>query len=238
VAIAKRIINNANVHTEKDIKNVSGSDYGDMLKNVEKWIDKSADLSTRQKQILRDVMQNPDLVKRAVQESFEELGLTAKIRTLKQVEKAEKGKLNNADDKMNVVNEAELKENAPADNTWDRFDLAISKRDNASIRTKLLMRQIPVLKRVYNDDGTFTYEEDVDSFGLVNTYSFKEAWNLIVDNLWQCESLCDKDKDGYKKTSLLGMIDQRRKSNDFYESLWRILTNIDGNNWDAIVLRS
>lgn len=238
VAIAKRIISDANVRTEKDIKRVNGSDYGDMLKSVEKWIDKSADLSTRQRQILRDVMQNPDLVKRAVQESFEELGLTAKIRTLKQVEKAEKGKLDDKDDKMNVVNESEMKENAPADNTWDRFDLAVSKKDNASIRTKLLMRQIPVLKRVYNDDGTFTYEEDVDSFGLVNTYSFKEAWNLIVDNLWQCESLCDKDKNGYKDTSLLGMIDRRRKSNDFYESLWRIFTNVEGNNWDAIVLRS
>jgi hypothetical protein len=101
------------------------------------------------------------------------------------------------------------------------------------------MQQIPILKRKYNDDGiSFDYEEELDDFGMIKTYSFKEAWNLIVDRLWQCESLCDKDKDGYKKTSLLGMIDQRRKSNDFYESLWRILTTIDGNSWDAITLRS
>ena len=92
VAIANRVIKDASVHTEKDIKRVNGSDYGEMLKSVESWIKKSPDLSTQQKQILQDVMQNPDLVKRAIQESFEELGLTAKIRTLKQVEKAEKGK--------------------------------------------------------------------------------------------------------------------------------------------------
>jgi hypothetical protein len=83
VAIANRIIKDANVHTEKDIKRVNGSNYDEMLKSVESWIDKSPDLSTQQKHILRDVMQNPELVKRAVQESFEELGLTAKIRTMK-----------------------------------------------------------------------------------------------------------------------------------------------------------
>ena len=67
-----------------------------------------------------------------------------------------------------------------------------------------------------------------DRFGLIETYSFKEAWNLIVENLWQCESIDDRDKNGYKPTSLMGMIEAKRKSNVFYESLYRQLNSISG----------
>jgi hypothetical protein len=212
-----------------------------MLKEIQEWIDTSPDLSTDNKNLLSDVMKNEDLVKRAIKEAFEELGLTAKIRTLKSLKRAEsqeEGDPNNTDvDPDTVLDEANLKEDAP-DNTWDRFDLTISKKDNASVRTKLFMRQIPVLKMQYTEDGQTEFVEDVDEYGLTKTYSFKEAWNLIVDRLWQCESIDDRDKNGYKKTSLLGIIDNLRKSNNFYESLYRALTNIQGNNWDAIVLRS
>jgi hypothetical protein len=85
------------------------------------------------------------------------------------------------------------------------------------------MRQIPVLERSYDEEGNVTFTEKRDRFGLVETYSFKEAWNLIVDRLWQCESIDDRDKEGYKKTSLLGMIESLRASNEFYEALYRAL---------------
>ena len=241
VAIARKLIQNAGIYTEKDVRKMKGKNYGEMLKEIQEWIDTSPDLSTDNKNLLSDVMKNEDLVKRAVKEAFEELGLTAKIRTLKSLkrtESQEEGDPNNTDvDPDTTLDEANLKEDNP-DNTWDRFDLAISKKDNASVRTKLFMRQIPVLKMQYTEDGQTEFVEDVDEYGLTKTYSFKEAWNLIVDRLWQCESIDDRDKNGYKKTSLLGIIDNLRKSNNFYESLYRALTNIQGNNWDAIVLRS
>lgn len=241
VAIARKLIQNAGIYTEKDVRKMKGKNYGEMLKEIQEWIKTSPDLSTDNKNLLSDVMKNEDLVKRAVKEAFEELGLTAKIRTmksLKRTESQEGGNPNTTDrDPDAVVDEASLKENAP-DNTWDRFDLTISKKDNASVRTKLFMRQIPILKMQYTEDGQTEFVEDVDEYGLTKTYSFKEAWNLIVDRLWQCESIDDKDKNGYKKTSLLGIIDNLRKSNNFYESLYRALTNIQGNNWDVIVLRS
>ena len=241
VAIARKLIQNAGIYTEKDVRKMKGKNYGEMLKEIQEWIDTSPDLSTDNKNLLSDVMKNEDLVKRAVKEAFEELGLTAKIRTLKSLKRTEgqeEGDPNKTDvDPDTVLDEANLKEDAP-DNTWDRFDLTISKKDNASVRTKLFMRQIPVLKMQYTEDGQTEFVEDVDEYGLIKTYSFKEAWNLIVDRLWQCESIDDRDKNGYKKTSLLGIIDNLRKSNNFYESLYRALTNIQGNNWDAIVLRS
>lgn len=242
-AIAKKLIQNAGIYTEKDVRKMKGKDYGDMLKEVQDWIDTSDDLTQDQKNLLSDVMKHEDLVKRAVRESFEELGLTAKIRTMKSLARAEGESATEADPNLTdkdpdaVLDEASTKEAAP-DNTWDRFDLTISKKDNASVRTKLFMRQIPILKRSYDDKGNVIFVEDTDTFGLTKTYSFKEAWNLIVDRLWQCESIDDKDKNGYKKTSLLGIIDNLRKSNEFYESLYRALTNIQGNNWDSIVLRS
>lgn len=179
-------------------------------------------------------MKNEDLVKRAITEAFEELGLTAKIRTLKDYRNKDKKEQEKTTEKADVE-DGEFR----PDNTWDRFDLAFSKKDNAAIRAKLFMKQIPVLRRVIKKDGTEGEPEEVrDRFGLIETYSFKEAWNLIVENLWQCESIDDRNKDGYKPTSLMGMIEAKRKSNVFYESLYRQLNSISGAQWKDIELRS
>jgi len=218
------VIQNAGIHTEKDVRKMNHRKYDEIVQEVNEWIKNSEDLSTDDKNLLEDVMKNEQLVRRAITESFEELGLTAKIRTFKSyVKKTQDTEENTSEDDFDKVsNEALDKEDAP-DNTWDRFDLSISKKDNASIRTKLFMRQIPVLERSYDEDGNVTFTEKRDRFGLVETYSFKEAWNLIVDRLWQCESIDDRDKEGYKKTSLLGMIESLRASNEFYEALYRAL---------------
>lgn len=239
-AIARKVIQNAGIRTEKDVRKMNHRKYADILQEVTEWIDNSEDLSNDDKNLLRDVLKNEDLVKRSITEAFEELGLEAKIKTFKTyIKNQETPEESASEDHDDIIDEAEQREEAPADNTWDRFDLSISKRDNASIRTKLFMRQIPVLQKVYDEEGNVTFEEKRDRrFGIVETYSFKEAWNLIVDRLWQCESIDERDKDGYADTSLLGMIDRLRKSNEFYESLYRALQDIQGNKWEAIILRS
>ena len=126
-------------------------------------------------------MSNEHLVKKAIQEAFEELGLTAKIRTLKDYRKKDSKEPEEGVEPD--PSEDPDAENKP-DNTWDRFDLSISKKDNAAVRAKLFMKQIPVLKRIIKKDGTVDYEEVKDRFGNLKTYSFSEAWNLIVENLW------------------------------------------------------
>ena len=238
-AIAKKVIQNAGIHTEKDVRKMNHRKYDEIVQEVNEWIKNSEDLSTDDKNLLEDVMKNEQLVRRAITESFEELGLTAKIRTFKSyVKKTQDTEKNTPEDDFDKVSDEALDKEDSPDNTWDRFDLSISKKDNASIRTKLFMRQIPVLERSYDEEGNVTFTEKRDRFGLIETYSFKEAWNLIVDRLWQCESIDDRDKEGYKKTSLLGMIESLRASNEFYEALYRALQDIEGNKWEAIVLRS
>ena len=233
-AIAKKVVQNAKITTAKDVKKQNKRDYKEIVQELNDWINNSTDLTGDDKNLLRDVMKNEDLVKRAITEAFEELGLTAKIRTLKDYRNKDKKEQEKTIEKADVE-DGEFR----PDNTWDRFDLAFSKKDNAAIRAKLFMKQIPVLRRVIKKDGTEGEPEEVrDRFGLIETYSFKEAWNLIVENLWQCESIDDRNKDGYKPTSLMGMIEAKRKSNVFYESLYRQLNSISGAQWKDIELRS
>lgn len=234
-AIARRVIQDANIKTAKDIKKISGKDYQEILNDLTKWINESEDLTEDDKHLLTDVMSNEHLVKKAIQEAFEELGLTAKIRTLKDYRKKD-SKEPEEGIEPDPTQDPDG-ENKP-DNTWDRFDLSISKKDNAAVRAKLFMKQIPILKRVIKKDGTVDYEEVKDRFGNIETYSFSEAWNLIVENLWQCESLDEKDANGYKPTSLMGMIEAKISSNSFYESLYRQLNSISGAKWRDIELRS
>jgi hypothetical protein len=124
------------------------------------WVETSTDILEENKNILREVLNNPDRIKQSISEYFEELGLSFKIRKIKDLDKAKRLIDNNASSleelDSNKELEADEKEEKP-DNTWDVFDLSVSKKDNASIRTKLFMKQIPILQREIDDDGNITY---------------------------------------------------------------------------------
>jgi len=135
----------------------------DILKELSEWIDSSDEITEDKKDILREVLKNPERVKRSIQDEFEELGVTVKVKTIKGLHKAKKnnGQISSTTDEETGIKESDqdevLNKEEKPDNTWDVFDFSISKKDNASIRTKLFMKQIPRLERVPGADGKPKY---------------------------------------------------------------------------------
>lgn len=241
-ALAKHFISSQKLETERDLKRISGTLVSDIQAYLQNWVETSDDILEENKNLLRDVLKNPERVKQSISEYFEELGLTFKIRKLKDLDKAKRlidtksSSLEEVD--SNTENEAEEKEDRP-DNTWDVFDLSVSKKDNASIRTKLFMKQIPVLQRNIDDNGKITYTQKRDAFGNEEMWSYSHAWNQITDKLWLCESIDAVDGQGkYLSTSMMGMVERLAKGNVFFAALLDKLTNIDSSKFQNTILKS
>jgi len=108
----------------------------------------------------------------------------------------------------------------------------MSKKDKMSALVKLFFMQIPVYI-----DG----EKQYDDYGIVKTYAFSEAWNKIMENLWYCESLSKRNKDGYLPNSMMGIIEYLKDADEFFASLYDMLTDVITNgdtSLSAIKLRS
>lgn len=243
-ALAKHFIFSQKLETEKDLKRISGTLVDDIYTSLSQWVDESTDMTEDNKNILRDVLKNPARVQQAINEQFEELGLTAKIRTIKDLDRAKrlienpKAEEEGLAEDSSVEYEAEQKEDKP-DNTWDVFDLSVSKKDNASIRTKLFMKQIPVLTRVIDAKGNITYKQKYDDYGNEELWSYNNAWNFITDHLWLCESIDEVDKDGnYKQSSMMGMIQRLAEGNTFFYSLLQKMNTIDSSKFQNTILKS
>jgi hypothetical protein len=73
-----------------------------------------------------------------------ELGIVAKVRKSSDVQKTERTE----------INEDALKKEDDPDNTWDKFTLTSQRKENASLSTKMFLRQIPIYAKHYLDDGT------------------------------------------------------------------------------------
>lgn len=181
---------------------------------VDKMINEQS--NPRIEEQLLDIKNNPAILRYALLESFQDLGITVKIKK----DNGEK-----KESAQEVSNSTEARENN-TDFSWDIFELTQSKKDNAGLRTKLFLKQLPVYERdVETGDIVIA---GVDEFGTQKMYDFDEAWNKIIE-LWQVRSYGDIDPSTgeYKKSSLLGMLQQQAKSDPFYQSVFDKLQDLE-----------
>jgi hypothetical protein len=57
---------------------------------LSEWVENSDDILEENKNILREVLRNPERVKQSIQDYFEDLGLTFKVRKIKDLDKAKR----------------------------------------------------------------------------------------------------------------------------------------------------
>lgn len=186
------------------------------------------DLSGKQKDPalsakLNTMLNNPYLIEKALQDYFLTLDIKFKV---KQVKKAVEDNKIPEDQTVETVDldqsgeDAAVQKEENPDNTWDKVSVATSHKDNAAFRAKMFLRRIPKYRKVYDEDGKYEYEYKTDKFGTTEFWSYDEVWNLILNNLWKCNSLDDVDESGnYSSKSIRGTVQRLAKSNVMFKAL-------------------
>ena len=236
-AVIRKVISDFNIDSIEKIKQISGAydknqqlDFSMLLDKVQDMADEAE--SEQMSSMLQDIHDNPEFLKRKLVETFADFGINVKIKHEKDVEEAEDAEERN-------------------DFEFDKFDLSISKKDNAALRVKMFMYSIPKYTRVFNEDGSVDIQKVQDGFGSSLFWDFNEAWTKILKDLWQASSLDDvytEDviKDGivkykkgeYKYNSIYGMVSRRAESDVFYYALKEKLDQLLSNDNPDVQLRS
>lgn len=189
-----------NIRTIEDVHNLNTSLLFDRLQqNIDfGWI------SDEYVDIAQDIVNNKDIFTRYVRKKIEQLG----IREVDKVENEEEKRL-------------EKETGEDPDNTWDKNQGEVSKKDNISFRAKLFFYSIPKYEYQFikdEDTGIVTKElvpvQD-DMFQLPVTEDFNFVWNQIMENLWDI----DKYQDIIDRSASLG------NTIPFFKALYDILTS-------------
>ena len=83
------------------------------------------------------------------------------------------------------------------DNTWDKNQGDISKKDNIAFRAKLFFYSVPKYEYTFiRDEQTGVVTREIapvldEIFGIPTTESFNIVWNKITENLWDIDSYQD-----------------------------------------------
>ncbi|QWM90615.1 hypothetical protein [uncultured phage cr61_1] len=237
-SVIRKIVSDFNIDSVDKLKRLSGAydsrsqvTFKAILEKIDDMIDSSE--SDQYADMLSDIRDNPEFLRRKLIETFSDFGINVKIKHDEE------------------ENESEKREDAK-DFEFDKFDLSVSKKDNAAMRVKMFMYSIPKYKVIENEDGSQTVINETDGFGSNLFWDFNEAWTKILGDLWQASSLDDKyqedfkDKDGnilyragdYKYNSIYGMVYKRAESDVFYKALKDKLDSLTSENSSDAQLRS
>ena len=224
-AIANRILEAYDPRTIKEIRKLVNSNKGfdEVLEFVKSFAEEQEDPDNYD--AIMDMHDNPAAFQKILINKFREYGIIAKVKKLKQVKD---GNDINIEEKENIS--ALDKENNP-ENPWDKFDLSISKKDNAALRTKMFVSRIPIYDVSPSSTGKLVYELQVDRFGN-NVYTpLQQAWTQLLEEFWNCESFDKVNDDGtYDQYSLMGICERLSRSNKFFYSVLQQFKSIIDSN--------
>ena len=174
---------------------------------------------------------------------MESIGLKAKVKKVKDIDKANDNKIDNVDaedldGKLQDPDNEELKHKEP-DITQDRVQLTVNKKDNAGMRAKMFFKTLPVYASTYTENG-LTFYIDTDRYGVEKLYDDNEAWFTILNSLYACSSFADTDEKGdYKSTSIMGVVTKLKNMSGFWRSVYDKLEELQqSNSKSSIALKS
>ena len=205
--------NRDNLRTVEDILSLGGTKFGDTLKQLK---DYAETLDEATYGMIMDFYNNPDVLQYVIINKFAQFGIVAKQIKI--------------DEDEDVDNSATSKEDSP-DNTWDRFQFSISKKDSVMFRAKLFLVQIPQARLVPNEDGTKHLEYEFNEI-IPDAYKytrFDEAWNKIVAATNKCVGYGNRDQNGkFQPNSFRGIVERLAKADYFFAALNEKLDEIEG----------
>lgn len=233
--VVNAISNVLNLDSIDKIKAYSGKNFDEIIQIVKDLRDKQID--DRNKGLLEDFINNPSIIKKVLQDYLLSIGINLRVKKIKQ----DVTKLSGEKEYVEIevgndeTGEALQREENP-DNTWDKIDLTTSHKDNAAIRAKMFLKRVPKLRRVYDQDGSVQYVSVLDRFDTPVYWKYDEVWNLVMNQLWFCDTLDAKTEDGksYTPRSIRGEIQKLAGSNAMFYALDKKFDDIE----DDIQLRS
>ena len=167
--------------------------------------------------IIDDVLNNIGAFKWIVTSVFEQYGVAPKWRRLKTDISERTAESRDVGDETNYA--------------WDIDQLATSKKDNITFRAKLFLSQI---ERSYyeidesSENGKRLKLKMNDIFQDFPEYvPFSQAWNKVLNTLWDCESFEDRLGNDYHRKSIMGMAKRLGKSDPFFQTLYENLLEIE-----------
>lgn len=181
-----------------------GGTIDDMIENIQGDAEYE-DLSEFEQNsidILKAIKENPDILKARLIQHFEKLGFKAQFKEQQ--------------------DSATEKEDAP-DNTWDKLELTVSKKMQATAQVKLFLSTIPEYTVSLRRDGTLRYTPKHDRFGQTKMWDFDKAWNVLANELNEVRSYGQLDSQspygGFAKNSLRGTIKRLSKTEVLFYAL-------------------
>lgn len=219
-AIVSRIFSTMDVSSTKKMNRIVGEGFQEILDMIDDMIGEQSDDSNVLK--LQSIRQNEPYIRKLIVEAFAELGVTAKVKKITDVKPVE----------LNKSNEDSHEKEENPENTYDKFTLSYKRKENASLMTKMFLRQIPMYSKHYvYDEDTEQYSPEYvperDSYGTHKTYDPDEAWRTMLDALWSCTSFSDMEEDHYSPYSIMGLVESKKNADPFFYSLFEKLQEIE-----------
>lgn len=168
-----------NIRTKEDLqKGLSlGVLFDELRSNLENGY-----LDELYEPLAQDVLDNAEIFEKYIKNYLQELNIDKFI---------EDQRANEKEDENRLATETGDK----PDNTWDRNQGEVSKKENVATNAKLFFFSIPDSRYEYvRDEETgkvvreVTYNTD-PMFGLQQPVPFSIAWNKILENLWDIDSI-------------------------------------------------
>lgn len=211
-SVTTKLKQDANVSSMNDLLQYTNKKFDVVMDMLQEMLDNLNIEDDRQITVLENLIGNKYLVKKILKESYLDLGFKIKVKRVKD--------LQNETAQEAVDEDPTVKEENP-DNTWDKLDLTSSKKQNASLETKLFFSMIPDYAPVINENGETKYIENLDDYGVQKMWSFDETWNLILGELFAATSFDAKDANGnYLKSSIMGKVENLKNTSRFWYAVY------------------
>ena len=208
-SLANKLIDDYSLDSTKGIDNIKYDDIQQFLTNLKS---QNPDVDPSIQRIIDSISKNPDVFVSIVSNILKQYSIDLKEDAFKvkqsQVQESETQEAQDTGDKSG--------------NTYDKDPLSISKKDNVATRAKLFLGQIKKMHAEidpFTGEKTFIYDKD-PIFGNSTYVPFDQAWNTILNSLWDTDSYAKIGKDNkYDKHSIRGVVQRLAKSSPFFESL-------------------
>lgn len=208
-SLANKLIDDYSLDSTKGIDNIKYDDIQQFLTNLKS---QNHDVDPSIQRIIDSISKNPDVFVSIVSNILKQYSIDLREDAFKvkqsQVQESETQEAQDTGDKSG--------------NTYDKDPLSISKKDNVATRAKLFLGQIKKMHAEidpFTGEKTFVYDKD-PIFGNSTYVPFDQAWNTILNSLWDTDSYAKIGKDNkYDKHSIRGVVQRLAKSSPFFESL-------------------
>lgn len=230
VSLANKLLEYYDVQSIEDLQEINSESFQQFMKNLQQK--NQTERNARRKKIVDVVIRNSGAFKTIADRVLKQYGVTP--RTTK------KGKL--LKDITKVVEDGDRdpvkgvnKEDTPL-NIWDIESIEVSKKANVAFRAKLFLSQIPdstyeVVETQVGGKTKYSKKPVVKTdeiLGATVYVPYGQAWNKVLNALWQAESFGKKVNGKYARNSIMGMVERRKDAEPFFNQLYQRLLQAEG----------